>query len=200
MDEAGRRIQDLIRTVTTLETVTWSDVQRWVARPQNVGNATTTGLELEAKYRLDQALPDAAPVELRHNLALYRSHVRGVPGPDNRLDQQARLTANLGADYRLRALPLTVGGNVNFTPGYETRLSETQTTTVGDKLVFDAYALWTFKPGVALRLSATNLAARDYTTGGSLDFESTLGAATRETSRTVATTYVHWQLRFELKL
>lgn len=99
-----------------------------------------------------------------------------------------------------QAMPLTLGGNLNFTPGYETRLSEDQTALVGDKLVFDAYALWTVKPGMALRLSATNLAARDYTTGGSLDFESTLGAATRETTRTVATTCAQWQLRLELKL
>lgn len=63
-----------------------------------------------------------------------------------------------------QAMPLTLGGNLNFTPGYETRLSEDQTALVGDKLVFDAYALWTVKPGMALRLSATNLAARDYTT------------------------------------
>ncbi|HEY6513297.1 MAG TPA: hypothetical protein VI032_15035 [Burkholderiaceae bacterium] len=71
---------------------------------------------------------------------------------------------------------------------------------VAQVAVFDAYALWTFKPGVALRLSANNWAARDYTTGGSLDFESALGAATRETTRTVVNTYVQWQLRLELKL
>jgi iron complex outermembrane receptor protein len=123
-----------------------------------------------------------------------------VPGPDNRLDQQPNMTANLGADYRFRSVPLTLGGNLNFTPGYEARLSDEQTALVGDKLVFDAYALWTFKPGVALRLSASNLAARDYTTGDSLDFESSPGVFTRETSRTVATTYIQWLLRLELKL
>jgi iron complex outermembrane receptor protein len=195
-----RRITNYIRSLTTLETVSWSPVPRWVSRPQNVGDAWTQGLELEAKFRLSEVMTDAPPLELRANVSFFDSRVESVPGPDNRLDQQPRMTANLGADYRFRSVPLTLGGNFNFTPGYETRLSEDQTALVGDKLVFDAYALWTFKPGVALRLSATNLAARDYTTGGSLDFESTLGAATRETSRTVAATYVQWQLRLELKL
>ncbi|HSV70676.1 MAG TPA: TonB-dependent receptor [Methylibium sp.] len=195
-----RQISNYIRSVTTLETVSWSPVPRWVSRPQNVGDAWTSGLELEAKFRLSEVMADAPPLELRSNLSFFDSRVKSVPGPDNRLDQQPNMTANLGADYRFRAVPLTLGGNLNFTPGYETRLSEEQTALVGDKLVFDAYALWTFKPGVALRLSANNWAARDYTTGGSLDFESASGALTRETSRSVATTYVQWQLRLELKL
>jgi len=195
-----RQISNYMRSVTTLETVSWSPVPRWVSRPQNVGNAWTSGLELEAKFRLSEVMTDAPPLELRTNLSFFDSRVKSVPGPDNRLDQQPSMTANLGADYRFRAVPLTLGGNLNYTPGYETRLSEEQTALVGDKLVFDAYALWTFRPGVALRLSATNLAPRDYTTGGSLDFETTAGATTRETSRTVATTYVQWQLRLELKL
>lgn len=43
-----------------------------------------------------------------------------MPGPDNRLDEQAKVTANFGADYRLRSLPLTLGGNLNLVPGYRT--------------------------------------------------------------------------------
>jgi iron complex outermembrane receptor protein len=175
-------------------------VPRWVSRPQNVGDALTQGLELEAKLRLNELTADAPPLELRGNLSFFRSRVKSVPGPDNRLDQQPDLTANLGADYRFRSVPLMLGGNVNYTPGYDTRLSEEQTALTGSKLAFDAYALWTFRPGLALRLSATNLAPRDYTTGGSIDFESAAGAATRETTSTVTTTYTQWQLRLELRL
>jgi iron complex outermembrane receptor protein len=195
-----RSISDYMRSVTTLETVSWSPVPRWVSRPQNVGDALTQGLELEAKLRLNELTADAPPLELRGNLSFFRSRVKSVPGPDNRLDQQPDLTANLGADYRFRSVPLMLGGNVNYTPGYDTRLSEEQTALTGSKLAFDAYALWTFRPGLALRLSATNLAPRDYTTGGSIDFESAAGAATRETTSTVTTTYTQWQLRLELRL
>jgi len=165
-----------------------------------VGDASTQGLELEAKFRLSEVMADAPPLELRNNLSIFGSRVKSVPGPDNRLDQQPKMTANFGADYRFRGLPLTLGGNLNVTPGYDTRIAEDQTALIGLKRVFDAYALWTLQPGVQLRLSASNLAPRDYLTGGSLDFESAPGVFTRETSRTVAASFTTWQLRLELKL
>ncbi len=192
-----RRIRDLIRSVTELQAVPWSPVPRWVAQQRNVGNATTRGIELEAKYRLDQWIPGALPVEMRHNLAVYRSRVDGVPGPDNRLDQQAKATANLGADYRLRGLPLTLGGNVNWVPGYRTRLSDEQVVTAGRKRVVDGYALWAVNPHTALRLTASNLAPLDYASSNAID---SLAAGLRETATTTGPSYLNWQLRLELKL
>ena len=85
---------------------------------------------------------------MRANASLFRSRVASVPGPDNRLDQQPPATANLGADYRFRSVPLTLGGSVNWNPAYTTRLSEVQTVDQGRKLVVDANALWVFAPGV----------------------------------------------------
>ena len=190
-----RQISDLMRRVVALEAVSWAPVPRYVARQQNIGDARTQGIELEAKFRLDQAIADAPRVELRSNLSLYRSRVDGVPGPDNRLDSQAKASANLGADYRFRGWPLTVGGNVNWVPGYRTRLSDEETTTVDRRRVFDAYALWTIGPGVALRLLGSNLApedalsTREYVEGGTRSFASNRAAS-----------YTNWQLRLELKL
>ncbi|HEU5293643.1 MAG TPA: TonB-dependent receptor [Burkholderiaceae bacterium] len=195
-----RSISNYMRSVTTLETVSWSPVPRWVSRPQNVGDALTQGLELEAKFRLSEVMAEAPPLELRTNVSFFHSRVKSVPGPDNRLDQQPDMTANVGADYRFRSVPLTLGGNLNYTPGYDTRLSEEQSAAIGSKLAFDAYALWTLRPGAALRLSATNVVPRDYSTGGSLDFVATSGAPTRESTRTVVATYTQWQLRLELRL
>jgi outer membrane receptor for ferrienterochelin and colicins len=195
-----RQISDYMRSVTTLETVSWAPVPRWVSRPQNVGDASTQGLELEAKFRLSEVMADAPPLELRSNVSFFRSHVKSVPGPNNRLDQQPDMTFNVGADYRFRGTPLSVGGNINYTPDYDTRLSDEQAALTGSKRVFDAYALWTFKPGLALRLSANNWLPRDYTTGGALDFESSPGTFTRETSRTVTSSFTQWQLRLEMKL
>ena len=191
----ARRIQDLIRRVKQVETVSWAPVPRYVSRPQNVGDATSLGIELDAKFRLDQAVAGAPPVELRGNLSLYRSRVDGVPGPDNRLDSQAKATANLGADYRFRGTPLTLGGNLNWVPAYRTRLDESQLLSTGRKTVFDAYGLWTFSPTVALRVLASNLGAQDYLSG-QVFVEDTL--ATRRDTTTP--TYTNWQLRLELKL
>lgn len=191
-----RRIEDLMRTVTTLETVSWSTQPRWVARPQNVGDATTMGLELEAKFRLAEVWAEAPLVDLRANASAFRSRVTGIPGPDNRLDEQPDFTANLGADYRPRGTPLMFGASVNYTPGYDTQRSTTQTVRVNRKSVIDAYAQWTVSPRLRLRLSASNLAALDYATERAL----VVDAATRETTRSEGTTYVAWRLRAEFKL
>lgn len=100
------------------------------------------------------------------------------------------------ADYRLRrGTPLTVGGNLNWTPGYDTRLSETQSALQGRKRVFDAYALWVMQPGMQLRLAASKSGPADYFTGSALD-----DGLLRETAQTVTHSFVNWQLRLELKL
>jgi iron complex outermembrane receptor protein len=194
-----RQISNLMRGVTALETVSWSPVPRWVRRQQNIGDAVTSGIELEAKFRLDQVLDGAVPVELRGNLAFFGSRVKSVPGPDNRLDQQARATANLGADYRLRGLPLTLGGNFNWVPGTVTRLDVGQYARVSTKSQWDAYALWTLDTATALRLLGSNLAPRDYAST-TIDDAPGVAGTERTTARSNGPSYLNWQLRLELKL
>ena len=193
-----RQIRDYIRSVTALEPVSWSPGQpRYVSRPQNIGAAVTQGLELEAKFRLSELVVEAPRIDLRANASVFRSRVKAVPGPDNRLDQQPGYTANAGADYRVPGWPLTLGGNLNWTPAYDTRISEVQTASQGRKLVVDAYALWVFNPALQLRLTASNLSPRDHVSGAGIDDP---GAGTRETSATTAPTWLNVQLRLEIKL
>jgi outer membrane receptor for ferrienterochelin and colicins len=184
-----RQISDYMRSVTSLEG------SRYVSRVQNVGDAVTQGIELEAKFRLSDVVSDAPPVDVRANASAFQSRVKPVPGPDNRLDQQPGGTVNLGADYRFRGTPLTLGGNLNWTPGYTTRISETQWVLQGRKLVGDAYVLCFLSPNAQVRLTASNFAPRDYLTGGS--FQNT---DFREASETTANSYINWQLRLEMKL
>ena len=196
-----RNISNLMRGVTTKTPVpvSWSTVDRYLRQQKNIGDATTSGLELEAKFRLDRLFSDALPIELRSNLSLYRSRVKAVPGPDNRLDQQAKATANLGADYRLRGLPLSLGGNVNWVPGYTTRVDVDQSVSVTTNQVWDAYVLWTISPAVALRVLGNNLDPRDY--ANTTVNDTVVASATERTSvRSVGPSFVNWQLRLELKL
>jgi iron complex outermembrane receptor protein len=191
-----RRISDLIRNVVALEDVSWSPGQpRYVSRPQNIGNATTQGLELEAKFRLDQLLDGAPPTELRANASIFRSRVDAVPGPDNRLAEQPGGTLNLGMDHRFRGIPLSVGGNLNHTPGYRTRLEADRSLVQSEKTVLDAYALWTFDPSLKLRLSLSNALAPDIATATVVD-----AATVIETNRTTTRSFVNTQLRLEMKL
>lgn len=190
-----RQISNYMRSETALETVSWANVPRYVSRMQNIGAAVTQGLELEAKFRLTELMEDGPKVDIRSNLSFFRSRVQTVPGPDNRLDQQPSYTANFGADYRVPNTPLSLGGNLNWTPGYTTRISDVQTAEQGKKIGIDAYALWVFSPTVQLRTTFSNIDPRDYVTGGSLD---ALGV--RETSVNTAPTYVNLQVRLEIKL
>ncbi len=195
-----RNITNYMRSVTTLETVSYASVPRYVLRAQNVGDAVTEGLEVEAKFRASDVIENAPRIDVRANASFFRSRVRGVPGPDNRLDQQPDYTANLGADHRFAGLPLMLGGNVNWTPGYTTRLTDVQTASIGRKLVIDAYGLWTFNPALALRLSFSNLDPRDYLTGSTVDGPDILGVPVRESAQTRAPTFINVQVRLEMKL
>ena len=148
---------------------------------------------------LSRLRPSRSATASSANLSLYRSNVKALPGPDNRLDQQSKATGNLGADYRLRGTPLSLGGNVNWVPGYTTLTDIGQTTSVTTKRVWDAYALWTFNPAVAVRLLGNNLVPRDYTNTTVADLRS-LAASERTTVASTGQSYINWQLRLELKL
>jgi outer membrane receptor for ferrienterochelin and colicins len=191
-----RRIGDLIRTVVAQEDVSWSPGQpRFVARPQNIGKATTQGIELEAKFRLDQLIDDGPRTEVRANASVFRSRVDAVPGPRNRLAEQPGGTLNFGVDHRFRGTPLSVGSNLNHTPGYRTRLEADRFIVQSEKNVLDAFALWTFSPELKLRLSLSNALAPDTSTTTIVD-----SAALTETNRTTTRSFVNAQLRLEIKL
>lgn len=190
-----RQISNLIRNVTRMETVSWASVPRYVTRPQNIGNAKTYGVELEAKFRLDEFFDEAWPVQLRSNLSLFRSSVDGIPGPNNKLDQQPSATANLGADYRLRSLPLSLGGSINWTPANTVQQSLETEANTSRKIVLDAFALWNIDRDMSLRLSASNLAPLDYSNGSQ-----TLTSDSLINKSSSGASYTQWQLRLEIRI
>ena len=187
-----RRVQNLIRNVTTLEQ---GANGRWLSSPQNISEAVTEGVELEAKFRMDQWIADAPHIDLRNNLSFYRSRVLSIMGPDNRLDQQPSMTANLGADYKLKSAPLTLGGNLNYNPGYTTRLSAEQITTISQKRVMDVYGLWRVDGSTAWRVTLSNLDPRNYNTGSVYT-----GNGVTENSSTQNRSWTNVQILLEKKL
>lgn len=184
-----RHINDLMRNVTSLQTVSWSPVQRWVSQPVNLGNAVSQGVELEAKAALSEIWDDVPKVDVRVNVSLFRSRVDGVPGPDNRLERQPTGTVNLGADWKLDGWPTTLGASLNLTPGYTTRLTETQWVIQSRRRALDAYALWQLNPWARLRLSGSNLLAEDTTSTTVLGDE-----------RAASTSSSRWRLGLALEL
>ncbi|NDI85829.1 TonB-dependent receptor plug domain-containing protein [Undibacterium crateris] len=157
-----RRVEDLIRYVTTLENVSWATVPRWVSRPQNISTAHSSGIELEFKGPASQLLPGLVDVktrlDLRGTLNLYRSKVDAVPMPNSRLDGQQPWSATLGFDYKAQHVPLTFGANLSYTPGYATQQTLSQALDQTRSRALDLYALWNLNQQVSLRFGATNAA------------------------------------------
>ena len=182
-----RDIRNLIRHETSLVN------GRWVAAPVNLDSATTHGIELEAKFELQDFFPQAPNIALRSNYSHFWSSVTDIQGPNNRIDQQPSQTANLGMDYKLAKLPLTLGGNINWTPAYIVQSSTTQANSIGLKRQVDMYALWKFSITSQLRFSVNNAVNSDYLTSTI----SSLGYP--EVSSVVTPTYTTYSLRWELK-
>ena len=118
----------------------------------------------------------------------------GIPGPNNRLDAQPKQMANIGGDYHLKDVPLTLGASLNWTPDTLIQTSTTQIVDTGKKRAIDAYALWKFSPRTQLRVSANNLAPLD-ALGSNL--VSTNGLS--ELASTDFRTYTTWTAKLELK-
>ncbi|GGZ08704.1 TonB-dependent receptor plug domain-containing protein [Pseudoduganella plicata] len=187
-----RDIDNLIRRELTLRDTELGP--RWLSTPSNIGHARTSGIELEAKFKLTELLPTAPDIDVRTNYSHFWSRVDGIPGPDNRLDQQAKQTANVGLDYRSKAIPLTLGGILNWTPLTRVRTSTEQIVEVGRKRALDVYALWKFDARTQLRIAAANTLADD-APGSNLVYAN--GLASR--ADTVNPTFVVWSARLETK-
>ncbi|WP_162041910.1 TonB-dependent siderophore receptor [Undibacterium sp. YM2] len=151
-----RRINDITRTDLSKDTN-----GRWVSMPVNDGQATTKGVELEAKFPLRAMLDGAPAIDFRANVSFNWSTLSSVTGPNNRLDSQTPISANLGLDYKLDKIPLTLGGNASFQDGGPVKISNTQSSYSVPKRVLDVYALWKFDPKTNLRVSLGNLLHQD---------------------------------------
>ena len=155
-----RQVNDLIRSVTRLQSVSWAAAPRWVSAPENFSRAMTRGLELEVKGRAGELLPglvDAKlPLNLRGSVNIYQSSVEALPGPNNRLDGQQPWSGNFGFDYRFANLPMTLGGSLAFTPGYSTQQSVSQALDQSRSRSLDVFAQWIFSRKISARLSANN--------------------------------------------
>ena len=154
-----RRIDDYTRYLVNF------DGARWVAMPMNAGRATTRGLELETKFPLKALMKDGPAIDLRASVSANWSRVDGVPGPDNRLDGQAPLSANLGIDYK-RA-DFSTGASFAYKQGATVRVSERQTSFLVVRRDLEAYALYKFNPKQQLRVALSNLLGQDFVNRGS---------------------------------
>jgi outer membrane receptor protein involved in Fe transport len=153
----ARRIQDV-----QLPELFYDTAQGlWITRPTNRGNATSYGIELEAKTSVRKLVRTAPAVDLRFNLGRNFSRLHAVPGPGNRLNQQTPLSLNTGADWRPDGVPLTIGGNFGLTTGGLVAIAAGQTGWTSVRRQLDVYGLWKQSPTAQWRLSLANLLRQD---------------------------------------
>ncbi len=153
-----REIEGVVRSETRLID------GRWVSSPFNGDDATAWGLEMDTRFRLNQLIGSAPALEIRFNATRNWSEVDGLPGPDNRLDQQPRLSSTLGADYQISPA-WTMGASYSYRSGGAVRTTLFQIDSESARREFDAYALWTMSDNTRLRLSVSNMLEQDIVTG-----------------------------------
>ena len=154
-----RQLSNVVRNLTTLRNVSWAAAPRWVSEPQNFSDAMTSGIELEVRGRASDLLPsllsNAKTLNIRSSLSIYRSSIEALVGPNNRLDGQQPWSANFGFDQRIAGLPLNVGGNLSYTPGYDTRQTSEQLFKRTSTRSIDLFAMMFLSPTVSLRAAAS---------------------------------------------
>ena len=149
-----RLISDYIRTRLDLD-----PDGRWIYRPLNDGDARVHSLEAEVKLPLRVLNQAAAGFDMRASVTRNWSEVSTVPGPDNRLDGQTPMSANVGLDYRRDRL--TFGASMACQQGGWVRVSDAQMRHAHTRRDVDAYAAWKLDPHLQLRFTLNNILGMD---------------------------------------
>jgi outer membrane receptor protein involved in Fe transport len=149
-----RLISDYIRTRLDLD-----PDGRWIYRPLNDGDARVHSLEAEVKLPLRVLNQAAAGFDMRASVTRNWSEVSTVPGPDNRLDGQTPMSANVGLDYRRDRL--SFGASMAYQQGGWVRVSDAQIRHAHTRRDVDAYAAWKLDPHLQLRFTLNNMLGMD---------------------------------------
>jgi outer membrane receptor protein involved in Fe transport len=186
LSASTRRIDGYARSVVLF------DGRRWLARPENVGQARSHSLQLETAFPLPAMLDGAPPLALRANIARNWSSVDAVPGPDNRLDEQVPLSANVGMDYQGERI--TAGANFGFRSGGRVAVSPSQAAWLHPQRDLELVAAWRLDRSRQLRVSAANLLGMDM-----VNERSYLNAATGATLRNRVVNIGHPSVKLALE-
>ncbi|HEX8606770.1 MAG TPA: TonB-dependent receptor [Pseudoduganella sp.] len=149
-----RRIRDYIRSLLRQESG-----GAWIWQPVNSGNATVRSFDVELKFPLKAVMPSAPGIDLRASFNRNWSKVDGVPGPDNRLDEQIPLTATVGIDWK--GAQHSAGASLAYRGGGPLRISVEQSRQQFRRRDLEAYWLVKFTPQYQLRVSGSNLLGDD---------------------------------------
>ncbi|WP_374581516.1 TonB-dependent receptor plug domain-containing protein [Pseudoduganella sp.] len=187
----SRRIDNKIGTTLALENVPWSNVPRYVSRPANLGEADIYGISFEGRASAKDFWKDAPALDLNGSLGFARSHLRDLPGPDNRIPGQLPWRAKLGLSYSAKGMPLKLNADANWLPADWTRQNLVERNYQSSKFTLNASAIWNFNPKTRLVFGLDNLVKRK---GRQIDEYSAAGLTLTGYSEKQATTRVRLSL------
>ena len=133
---------------------------RWVSQPNNDGKARAKGIEIDVKFPLNLFVKNLNHVSLQANLGRNWSSVLNVPGPNNRLLGQPRLTANLGVDYQANDI-WSLGSAFNFATEGDVRSTAYLSSYTKPQRRLDSYLSYKVGSAAKLRLTMNNLLGQD---------------------------------------
>jgi iron complex outermembrane receptor protein len=158
----GRDLADRIETLVAQETVAGFG-PRFVARPQNVGDARLYGLEVEVRAPLDRlGLPQLVPYA--HASWLRGDYTEEATGRTFGFANQPRLLGTVGLDWIIPRLRSRLGVNFNRIFAYDAGAPQGAGTVVTERDAFDtldAYWTWNFGERWRASLSGLNLLASE---------------------------------------
>jgi len=135
------------------------DGDRWVMTPVNEAHAESRSLELETRFPLTAVIDGAPALDLRASVSRNWSHVDSIPGPDNRMEQQVPLSAQLALDYRRGAW--SMGGSFAFKDSVRARVALDRWAYAWSRRDLDAYVVWKAGSKVQWRLALANILGED---------------------------------------
>lgn len=146
-----------------LENFTALEGARYVSRPQNSGDGSMHGAELEARIPFNM-IGGSRNLTLWSNLTAVKTSLSSKQTGEIRrfLDQPDRI-ANIGLDWFLSSLKTTLGASLNMSSGFDQHYKQANGTFARNKVDstkrFDLSARTQLTPQTSLNFSALNLFA-----------------------------------------
>lgn len=104
------------------------------------------------------------------------------------------MSFNIGADYALKAAPVSLGATAGYVWNGDVRLSPFESGSASNQRLLEGYVLWKFKPALQLRLSASNILHDD-----EVKRTSFVSDTLAQTKQVAAPTYLVLRAILELK-
>lgn len=156
----SRRIDNKIGTRLALENVAWANVPRYVSRPENLGEADIYGISFEGRTSAKDFWKNAPALDLNGSLGISRSHLRDLPGPDNRISGQLPWRAKLGLSYSVPGMPLKLNADANWLPSDWTRQNLVERAYQSSRFTLNTSAAWKVDAKTRLVFNVDNLVKR----------------------------------------